>query len=313
MTGTPIRLYGIRAGRNRPGLLRQHLTAVNAIASICGGEVEGAALGSREVVLRPGAVSPGEYRFAVGTAGSACLVFQTVLPPLMLASGPSTLVLEGGTHNPKAPPFDFLDRVFLPLLARMGVRVDRDLHMPGFYPAGGGSFTAVVHPVAKLAAIEVVALGKLRARRAVALVSKLPVAVGEREVATVRRKLDWHERECHVQHVADAPGPGNALMLEVEHDHVSELVTAFGEKGVPAERVGVQAANQMRRYLRAGAPVGEHLADQLMIPMALAGAGRYETGPLSPHARTNLEVIREFLDTPVCIDTDGRHTTVTFG
>lgn len=313
VTGTPVRIYNIRARRKRPGLLRQHLTGVQAIARICGAEVEGAALGSREVILHPGAVVPGEHRFAIGTAGSACLVLQTVLPPLMLASGPTTLTIEGGTHNSKAPPFHFLDRVFLPLLERMGVRVDRDLIAPGFYPVGDGAFTATVHPVPKLEPIEIIAPGKLRHRRAHALVSNLPADIGRREVETVRRKLDWHERECHVEHITGAPGPGNALMLEVEHQHVTELVTAFGERGVPAQRVAQTAAKAMRRYLRDGAPVGEHLADQLMIPMALAGAGRYVTGSLSLHAQTNLEVIGEFLDVPVCVDADGKRTTIVFG
>jgi RNA 3'-terminal phosphate cyclase (ATP) len=313
VTGTPVRIFNIRAKRKRPGLLRQHLTGVQAISEICGGEVEGDHLGSREVVLHPGAVVPGDYRFSIGTAGSACLVFQTVLPPLMLASGPTTVTIEGGTHNSKAPPYHFLDRAFLPLLERMGVRVDRELTMPGFYPVGGGSFTATVHPVAKLTPIEVTQLGKLRKRRATALISNLPATIGEREVSTVRRKLDWHERECHVEHIAQGPGPGNALMLEIEHANVTELITAFGEKGVPAERVAQTAAKAMRRYLRDGAPVGEHLADQLMIPMALAGSGRYVTGSLSLHSRTNLDVICDFLDVPLCGDTDGKRTTIKFG
>ena len=141
VTGTPFRIHAIRARRRKPGLLRQHLTAVNAAATVGGASTDGASLGSRELTFRPGRITPGEYRFAVGTAGSTGLVLQTVLPPLLLASGPSTVTVEGGTHNPGAPPFDFLARVFLPLLRRMGAHVEARLDRPGFYPAGGGQCT----------------------------------------------------------------------------------------------------------------------------------------------------------------------------
>src|SRR5437867_958993 len=146
VTGTPIRIEKIRAGRAKPGLLRQHLTAVNAATAIGAVDVEGATLGSQELTFRPGTVKPGEYRFAVGTAGSTGLVLQTVLPPLLTAPGPSTLTLEGGTHNPTAPPFDFLARAFLPLISRMGPSATARLERPGFYPAGGGQMHRVDHP-----------------------------------------------------------------------------------------------------------------------------------------------------------------------
>src|SRR5262245_60443308 len=150
VTGAPFRVEKIRAGRQKPGLLRQHLTAVTAAVEIGGAAVEGATLGSRELSFRPGSVRPGAYRFAVGTAGSAALVLQTVLPALLTATGPSTVVVEGGTHNPHAPPFDFLALAFLPLLARMGARAQATLDRPGFYPAGGGQLTVEITPAPAL-------------------------------------------------------------------------------------------------------------------------------------------------------------------
>lgn len=138
VTGTPLRIVRIRAGRERPGLMRQHLAAVRAAAAISRAEVEGAAEGSRELVFRPGPVVPGKYAFSVGTAGSATLVFQTVLPALLRASAPSHVTFEGGTHNPLAPPFEFVERAFAPLLRRMGAGLALKLKRPGFYPRGGG-------------------------------------------------------------------------------------------------------------------------------------------------------------------------------
>ncbi|MFO7496188.1 MAG: RNA 3'-terminal phosphate cyclase, partial [Desulfobacterales bacterium] len=146
VTGQAFEIRRIRAGRERPGLMRQHLAAVRAAAAVGSGRVEGVSIGSARVTFVPGDVKPCSYRFTVGSAGSATLVLQTVLPALALAGGPSTVVLEGGTHNPFAPPFDFLQKAFLPLVGRMGPQVTVALQRPGFFPAGGGRFTARITP-----------------------------------------------------------------------------------------------------------------------------------------------------------------------
>src|SRR6516225_361743 len=150
VTGKPVTVDRIRAGREKPGLMRQHLTAVNAAVEICGGHATGAALGSRSITFEPQPVRPGEYRFDVGSAGSATLVLQTVLPALLIAEGPTTLILEGGTHNAWAPPFDFLEKAFVPLVNRMGPHVEVELDRHGFYPAGGGRFRVHIQPARML-------------------------------------------------------------------------------------------------------------------------------------------------------------------
>jgi len=302
-TGTPFRITRIRAGRSRPGLLHQHLTAVRAAAAIGGARVEGAELGSQELRFEPREVRPGEYTFEIGTAGSAGLVLQTVLPPLLTAAGPSRLELEGGTHNPSAPPFDFLARCFLPLLERMGPRLGAELLRPGFFPAGGGRMRIEIEPVVRLKPLELVERGPIVRRRARALVARLPRHIAERELREVRRELGWAESECEVEEISDSAGPGNTLVLEVTSEvgdsPLTEIITAFGRRGVPAERVAGEAVEELRRYLDPQVPVGLHLADQLLLPLALAGGGRFLTLPLSSHARTHVEVIRRFL--PVAI------------
>ena len=166
ITGQPFRMERIRVKRQKPGLLRQHLTAVEAAKTVGCGQVEGAEMNSQTLEFRPGPVTPGNYRFAVGTAGSATLVLQTVLPSLLTASGRSTLTLEGGTHNPLAPPFDFLARSFMPLIHRMGPSVELELRRPGFYPAGGGRFHARIEPVKRLAKFAIMERGAILRRRA---------------------------------------------------------------------------------------------------------------------------------------------------
>jgi RNA 3'-terminal phosphate cyclase (ATP) len=293
LTGRPFAIQHIRKKRERGGLLRQHLTAVRAAAQICAAEVVGDELGSTEIEFRPGKVRAGNYRFSVGSAGSAGLVLQTVLPPLMVADGPSELVLEGGTHNPLAPPYPFLDRVFFPLLERMGLRVERELVRAGFYPAGGGEFHVRVQP-GQLVGLELLERGALRSLSAEAHVTNIPHHVGRRELAVVKERLGLSDEQLHLR-TPDSAGPGNALLLIAEHEHLTELVTGFGDRGVSAERVASRACDEMSTYLHTGVPVGEHLADQLLIPLAMAGAGRYRTLPLSDHARTNIQIVEQFL------------------
>jgi RNA 3'-terminal phosphate cyclase (ATP) len=312
VTGTPFTIERIRAGRENPGLLRQHLTAVKAAAEIGKAEVSGAAIGSRVLTFKPGAVKPGEYSFSVGTAGSATLVLQTVLPALLVAPGPSRLSLEGGTHNPWAPPFDFLEKAFLPLLARMGAKVTVALSRRGFFPAGGGTFTATIEPSEKLARLDLMERGELRSKRATAIVAALSSDIAKRELQTLGRRLALDRTQLRVVEDRESAGPGNAVMVEVESDHVTEVFTGFGEKRVSAEAVAEKVSEEVRGYLAANVPVGEYLADQLLIPMALARGGSFLTGALSLHATTNIEVIRMFLDVKFEVDRtkDGHRVAV---
>jgi RNA 3'-terminal phosphate cyclase (ATP) len=302
-TGTPFRIERIRAGRAKPGLLRQHLTAVTAAATIGDATVDGARLGAQELVFKPGSVRAGDYHFAVGTAGSAGLVFQTVLPPLLAAASPSTLALEGGTHNPAAPPFDFLQHVFLPLLARTGALVDAVLERPGFYPAGGGRFSVRVTPATQPRPLALTERGAPAGRAARAVVARLSPKIAARELAVVKRRLGWADTDLHVVEVPreQAIGPGNVVMLEVASAHVTEIFTAFGAPDIAAEAVAEHAVAEARRYLAADVPVGPHLADQLLVPLALGGGGVFRTLGLTPHATTNIEVIRRFLDVPITV------------
>jgi RNA 3'-terminal phosphate cyclase (ATP) len=300
ITGKPFRIYNVRARREKHGLQRQHLTAVLAAAKIGDAQVEGASVGSSAFTFTPGSITPGDYSFPIGTAGSTMLVLQTILPPLMIAGAPSTLAFEGGTHNVHAPPYEFIVKAFLPLINRMGPRVTAELERYGFYPPGGGRFHVhIEYARSALAPLHLLTRGEIRARRARALVVKLPPTVSERELTVVREQLGWNEDdgdELRIETSTNALSPGNVLTLEIESEHLTEVFTGIGERGVRAETVAERAADEARAYLATGAPVGEHLADQLLIPLALAGGGSYTTGQPSLHTTTNIEVIKLFLD-----------------
>ena len=299
VTGQSFRLEQIRAGRQKPGLLRQHLTAVEAATTVGAAEVIGETLGSQTLEFRPRGVTPGNYRFAVGTAGSATLVLQTILPPLLTANEISTLTLEGGTHNPFAPPFDFLARCFVPLIQRMGPKIELELRRPGFFPAGGGKFHARIEPVKRLTRFDLLERGSISQQRARAIVSKIPAQVAERELAVVREQLGWPANECLVESVANPVGPGNALLLEIEAEHVTEIFTSFGERGRSAEEVAGEACEVAKSWLGANVPVDEHLADQLLLPLALAGGGSFRTVKPSLHSTTNAQIIERFLSVKI--------------
>ncbi len=295
VTGAPFSIEKIRANRKKPGLRQQHLTAVNAAAEISGADVRGNSPGSMYLSFAPDVVRARSCRFDVGTAGSCTLVLQTILPALMAAENSSEISLQGGTHNPLAPPFDFLDRSFLPILRRMGGKVSATLERPGFYPAGGGRFRVQVEPGSQLSCLELLERGTIQRKSGRAILSNLPQHIGERELKVVRDMLDWEHRNLSLETVKEPLGPGNVLVLTLECDHITEVFTGFGERGVRAETVAKRAVNELREYLDAGVPVGRHLADQLIIPMALAGGGIFRTLSPTQHTVTNIEVVKRFL------------------
>jgi RNA 3'-terminal phosphate cyclase (ATP) len=315
ITQKPFRIHKIRANRPKPGLMRQHLTAVTSAAAVCSAHVDGAEIGSRDLTFRPGTVTPGDYTFSIGSAGSTTLVFQTVLPPLMLAGAPSTVTLEGGTHNIHAPPLDFLEHAFLPLVNRMGPKIELALERAGFYPAGGGRFVATIEPVQSLIPLDLTTRGAPAGGSCIATVAGLPGEIALRELGLIRRALTtWPEDNFHVRQLPDDQGPGNVVSIQVRHEHVTEIFTGFGQRGVRAEAVADSALKEAGRYLATDAPVGEHLADQLVLPLALAGRGSFTTHVLSDHTTTNIEVVKRFLDVTVGIEERAKNKwTVHFG
>ena len=294
LTGEPFAIHNIRGGRARPGLMRQHVTALEAACTVGGAACDGLAVGSQALTFRPGRVSPGEYHFAVGTAGSTSLVLQTLLMPLALAEAPSRLILEGGTHAMAAPPFEFTARTLLPLINRMGPRVTATLERHGFYPRGGGRIRVDIEP-APLRAVEFMARGAFRAGRAECLIAGLPFDIAERELRAARKVLaDWPGDAFAPRQLSAGDGPGNALLIEVEFEHVTEVMAGFGKLGLTAERLGKAVAKRMAGYLAGEAFAGPFLQDQLLLPMALAGGGAFTTVKLSGHTRTAMELIERF-------------------
>jgi len=225
-----------------------------------------------------------------------------------MASDRSTLTLEGGTHNPLAPPFDFLARSFMPLIHRMGPSVELELRNPGFYPAGGGRFHARIEPVKRLSPLTLDERGAIQSRRAKVWLSKLSPDIADRELSIVREELRWRTEECSVETVPHPKGPGNVVVLEIQTEQVIAIFTGFGERGRPAEEVAKEAVDAVKVWLQAEVPVDEYLADQLLLPIALAGSGSSRTTKPSLHTTTNAGIIQRFL--PVTIGFEPENETV---
>jgi RNA 3'-terminal phosphate cyclase (ATP) len=306
VTQTPFRIEKIRGRRPKPGLQRQHLACVKAAALIGDAGVEGDALSSQELTFHPRALRPGNYELAIGSAGSTTLLLQAVLPALLRASGPTTLALEGGTHNRLAPTFEFLAQSFVPVLAQLGARIDVKLVRYGFEPAGGGRIEVSVTP-APLKPIELLERGALIRRTATAVIASIPQKVAARELAMVVEDLDFAATELHTEHVT-ASSPGNAIIVALTYQHVADVFVGLGERGITAEKVAHRTTGEVKRSLRTDAPVGSHLADQLMIPFALAGGGAFRTVELTQHSHTQLELIPRFLDVKLECQPEGNGT-----
>lgn len=305
-TGQPFRMHHIRAGRRKPGLLRQHLTCARAAARICNAHVEGAEPGSQGLAFRPGPMVAGEYAFAVGSAGSSTLVFQTVMPALLLAGAPFRLTLEGGTHNPSAPPLEFLDGAYLAALRRIGVEAEISVERRGFFPAGGGKWSIAVTPPREHPPLHLLERGAPLRHTAKVLWNRIPPDEPRRAREHLASGLGWEASRIALEEAAESSGPGNVILAELRYEGITEILTAFNAFGAGPEAVCDGLIADVRRYQSFEAPVGRRLADQLMVPMALCGGGSFRTQPLSGHSLTNIGTVDRFLPGAIAAEEDGR-------
>ncbi len=299
ITGQPMHMRRIRAGRPKPGLRRQHLACVQAAAALANAETRGAAVDSMSLEFVPHGIAEDDLVIDIGSAGSTTLVVQTILvPAIVCARRALRATITGGTHNPMAPPFEFLDRVFMPRVVAMGADATLRCEREGFAPAGGGKLVLEVAHGAKLSPIEILEGGAVVARRATAIVANLPPAIAERELDVARAR---GFTDCTVRTI-ERGGPANVFVAEAElASGARELCAEIGEKRLRAEVVAERALDALDAYLARGLPVGEYLADQLLLPMAIAGGGCFRTGPLSLHATTNIATIAKFLDVTIAV------------
>lgn len=299
ITGKAFHIKNIRGLRKKPGLMRQHLTCVLAASEISNASTDGAELGSTELLFNPQKITAGEYHFKIGTAGSTSLLAQTMIPALFHADTESTITLEGGTHNPLAPSASFLEHIFFPQLKRMGVEINMKLHQHGFVPAGGGRVELTITPKNKLLPLHLIERGGELSRQILCHVAHLDEGIAEREIKTLTEHLAWDQNCSKTINADDASCSGNCLSAIIHYDNISECVTTYGAYGKSSERIAKTVAKSMNNYIKSDAVVGHHLADQLLLPMALAGSSSLITTKPSNHILTNINTIQSFLDVSI--------------
>lgn len=297
ITGRAVEIRNIRSGRSRPGLQPQHLAAVRAAAEICGATLRGDAPGSGFLLMSPsGPARGGRYRFEIGTAGATTLVAQTVLLPLALAASASHVSVTGGTHVPHAPMAEYLEAVYLPALRRAGVEARFSYSRAGFYPRGGGEIELEIRPGAPQP-IVLCDRGELRALKGFAVTGSLPDHVADRGAAVLESLLRGMGRHPRVERrVKQSAGPGAAVLIAAEYEEGLGGFASLGERGKPMERVTEEAGERFISWWPGQAACDEHLADQLVLPAALArGESRWTTPQVTSHLTTVLEVVQQFL------------------
>ncbi len=309
----PVRIFNIRKGRREPGLKLQHLTAVKALQEIAGAEVSSVEKGSQEVSFEPGKIAGGKHRFDIGSAGSITLVLQALMPALAFAEKETELELVGGTHVNWSPPFEYLKEVLLPQIRKMGYRGDVELVRNGWYPKGGGIVRARVEPAGKLKPLKLVERGELLRVRGISVASNLPEHIAKRQADAARAVLPQAEIEVKA---VPAASPGSAAVLWAQYSGGAVLgASALGEIGKKAEQVGKEAAEKLKAEMESGAAVDEHLADQLLVYMALAeGRSEILASGLSGHAKANAWLIEQFIKRRFEIrESEGKNASVAIG
>ncbi|MEM2695576.1 MAG: RNA 3'-terminal phosphate cyclase [Thermoproteota archaeon] len=301
----PVKVFNIRAKRSNPGLRPQHLAAVKAVASLTGARVEGLSVGSSQILFSPGEVKASDIELDVGTAGSISLVLQAMMPVLAFSKREVTLVLKGGTDNPRAPPIDYVREVLAKNLSRMGYFVDISVERRGFYPRGGGIVRFKSKPVERLKPLLITDFPGLKSVKIFVYSSRLPRHVAERIAGSassqIRSRLkveptvEYEVLSGEERNASLDPGCGILIIGTLEDDTVFAS-SALGERGKPSEKVGGEAASEFIRQVEHRAPADRNLADQLVVYAALAdGVSELRTHEVTLHTLTTIRLVELFL------------------
>ena len=303
ITGRPLHMINIRAKRSNPGLRPQHLEAVLTAAKLCRARVIGARVGSMEITFEPGPIVGGRFRAEIGTAGSIPMLIMTILPICIFAPTPVRVLIEkGGTDVRHAPTINYMRYVFLPTLAKMGVKARIRVLRYGYYPRGLGAAELYVEPLeGPLKPIELAEFGSIKAVKGVSVCTFLEKRrVADRQARAAEKVLAEEGLDADIQVIYDRSNPaqkGSSIVLWAETDKGVLLgADAIGELGKPAEAVGREAAEGLLAEIRARATADVHLADMLVPYVALAsGRSVYLARQFTDHMDANIWLAEQIL------------------
>jgi RNA 3'-phosphate cyclase len=303
VTGRAMRINRIRAGRSKPGLRAQHLSSLEAAATIARASVSGNHIASSSVTFQPLQLHAGDYHFEIGTAGAASLVLQTICLPLSFTDGVSEVSIIGGTHVRWSPCFHYLDWQWAYFTSRIGFHLTIDLERAGFYPQGGGCIHAEIHPLGDISPLNLIDRGELLEIRGVSIACNLPQHIAERQRKRAIERLKYLGCDLRVE-IEKMPSfnKGSLLCLIAVFENGRACYFGLGERGLPAERVADIAVDQLLRFIESDGCVDQYLADQLLLPLAFAtGVSELRTSEITRHLITNANVIRKFTSAKITL------------
>lgn len=296
----PFRIFNIRKGRKKPGLMPQHLISVRAAQLLTSAEVTGGHSGSTELSFSPNYVKGGDFYFDIGTAGSTSLVLQTLIPALIFSEVKNTVVLKGGTHVPYSPSFHYVEKVVVPILKRLGIDINLTIELYGFYPKGGGKVRAEIAPAKEINPLRIMERGIISGLKGCSGVGTLPLSIAERQRNALLEKI--HSQIKDLSSPVDiellnvsTPGQGTFIFLWSESEHSIAGFTSLGERGKRAETVGEEIANEFLDYYHSGAAFDQHLPDQIVLYLSMCDTESvFTTSRITQHLMTNLWTISLF-------------------
>ncbi len=302
LTKKPVRIFNIRANRPNPGLRRQHMTGVEAVASICNAKVKGMALGSKSIEFYPGELEGGEFKFDIGTAGSITLVLQACLLPSIFAKRQTHLVLKGGTDVKWSPPWDYFQNVVAALLEKMGVSIEAYLNRRGYYPVGEGEAEVFIEPCNKLN--KLLFNENIEGIEGIVNIANLPVTIAERIKRAAMEEFNRENMEADIMiEETSAACSGVGIVLWTKGKILG--ADSLGEKGKPAEKVGSEAAKKLIAEIKANADLDVNAVDQMLPYIVMAGGGEFKCREISKHAETLMWLIKKFIDVDFEIKKNG--------
>ena len=296
LSGQTVHIKNIRAGRKEPGLRPQHLKAVEAISLLCDGEENGLRVGSTELTFRPCQIKARRLMLDVGTAGSATLVLQALLPVALSAPGEVTVEVSGGTDVRWAPTADYFKHIFCMFLKRIGCSVEFDVLERGFYPEGGGRVRLSVLPWRHRRVIQVMDMGEMDSLGVFSVSSEQlrERHVAERQVHGFLKKMAPHHLVESLSTIyLPSRSTGSSFLAYADYRNTRLGACVIGDRGLRAEDVGLKAAEDLLSEMASKAPLDSHMADQIIPYLALAG-GSVRASKISGHTRTNIDVVNSF-------------------
>ena len=292
VTGKETRIFNIRASRDPPGLKRQHLTGILAAVKICNALVEGAEIGSKEVVFRPDTINSGKYKIDIGTAGSVTLLLQTLIPITIFSDKKTVLNITGGTNVQWSPSIDYYSEVFLYFLKEMGIETKMEILRYGFYPKGGGKIRFEVLPWKEKKKIDLTERGEKKKIKTISVATHhlKSAEVAERQIRGFRRVLSCEKETKYV----DSYSIGSSVTGTAHFENSRIGSSVLGERGKKAEIVGREAAEELKKEIESNAVLDKYMGDQIIPYLGLVG-GKIKVSEITDHLKSNIGVTEKFL------------------